>query len=330
MHALKKWGLIALDVALVAVGVWVVWKIVHDYSLAELTSALLSLPWWALALSAVLTAVGYVALVGYDYLSLRMVRHPLPTWKVLGPSFISFAVANNAPAAALTGGGVRYRLYRGLGLSARKMAKVAALDILTFVLGLFTVAGVAFEVSPLGVPAAWSIPLVSTVKPIGAVLLALVALFLVLAAWHRRMCILDHQIELPSVKMAVAEIVVSGFDWLLSSGALYVLLRSVVPIGYWDFLASFLLAQMVTQVVPLPGGIGAFEAVILLLRPHGMSAAPIFAALVAYRVIYYFLPLIVAGILLATSERRLLTEPADDRAASGSAQASEARRRKAG
>lgn len=321
LKRLKKRLMLVLDVLLVCVGLWVVYRIVHDYPLHVLLAALRSIPWWALAVSAALTAVGYIALVGYDYLSLRMVNHPLSTWKVLGPSFISFAVANNAPAAALTGGGVRYRLYRGLGLSAKKMAKVAALDILTFVLGLFTVAGIAFEVSPVVVPAGWKIPIVNTVRPIGVILLCLVALFLVLATWHRRMCILDHEVELPSVKMAVAEILVSGFDWLLSSGALYVLLRAVAPIGYWHFLASFLLAQIVTQVVPLPGGIGAFEAVILLLRPHGISAAPIFAALVAYRVIYYFLPLMVAGVLLATSQRKLLSK--------GEPRASARRRRKA-
>ncbi len=325
---MKKWLLRVLDAALIVVGCWVVWRIVHEYPLHVILAALLSVPPWALLVSAAVTAVGYVALVGYDYLSLRMVNHPLPTSKVLAPSFISFAVANNAPAAALTGGGVRYRLYRGLGLSAKKMAKVAMLDILTFVLGLFTVAGITFEASPVGVPASLDVPVFSTVRPIGLGLLALVALFLVLSAWHRRMCILDHEIELPSLKMALAEIVVSGFDWLLSSGALYILLRSVVPLGYGRFLASFLLAQMVTQVVPLPGGIGAFEAIILLLRPANMPAPPIFAALVAYRVVYYLLPLLLAGILLLTSQRDLLKkgEPREQ----NESDARPARRRAAG
>jgi len=308
LQALKKWGMIALDVALVAMGVWVVYRIVQDYPLHVLLLAVRSIPWWALVGSAVLTAVGYVALVGYDYLALRLVHHPLPTWKVLGPSFISFAVANNAPVAVLTGGGLRYRLYRGLGLSAKKMAKVAGFDVLTFVLGLFTIAGIAFEVAPVGVPPSLQVPLISDVRPVGIALLLLVGLFLVLAAWHRRMCIFDHEVELPSLKMVVAEIVVSGFDWLLSSAALYILLRSVGPIGYAHFLAAFLLAQIATQVIPVPGGLGAFEAIILLLRPAGISAPPIFAGLVAYRVIYYFLPLIVAGVLLATSQRKLLTE----------------------
>ncbi len=327
---MKKWLLRVLDAALVIVGLWVVWRIVHEYPLREIEAALLSVPPWASLVSAALTAVGYLALVGYDYLSLRMVNHPLPTSKVLAPSFISFAVANSAPAAALTGGGLRYRLYRGLGLSAKKMAKVAMLDILTFVLGLFTVAGIAFEASPVGVPPSLAVPVFSTVRPIGLGLLAAVALFLVLAAWHRRMCILDHEIELPSIRMAVAEIVVSGFDWLLSSGALYVLVRSVAPVGYGHFLASFLLAQMVTQVVPLPGGIGAFEAIILLLRPANVPVPPIFAALVAYRVIYYLLPLLLAGILLATSQRELLTKepPRRERGSAGTGRPE--RRRAAG
>ncbi len=315
---MKRWLLRALDAALVATGFWVVWRIVRDYPLHVLASAILAIPWWALAVSVAVTAVGYIALVGYDFLALKLVRHPLPPGKVLGPSFISFAVANNAPVAVLTGGGLRYRLYRGMGLPAKKMAKVAGFDVLTFVLGLFTIAGVAFEAAPVRVPRSWSVPYVATVRPIGAVLLLAVCVFLLLTVRHRRLCIFDHELTLPSTRMAVAEIVVSGFDWLLSSGALYVLLRSVTPLGYGSFLAAFLLAQIATQVIPLPGGIGAFEAIILLLRPAHIAAPPIFAGLVAYRVIYYFLPLILAGILLATTHRRLLTDrpharrPGDD------------------
>ena len=169
--ALKKWLLRGLDIALVATGIWVVWRIVRDYPLHELEAAIFSIPTWALVASAALTAVGYIALVGYDFLALHLVKHPLHLGKVLAPSFISFAVANNAPVAVLTGGGLRYRLYRGLGLPAKKMAKVAAFDVLTFVLGLFTIAGLAFEVAPLAVPRSWNVPLVETVRPIGIVLL---------------------------------------------------------------------------------------------------------------------------------------------------------------
>src|SRR5262249_17934286 len=68
--------------------------------------------------------------------------------------------------------------------------------------------------------------------------------------------------------------------------------------------AAFLLAQITTQVIPLPGGIGVFEALVILLRPPGVTAPAMLAAAVVYRVIYYFLPLIVAAVLLVLLDRK--------------------------
>ena len=91
---------------------------------------------------------------------------------------------------------------------------------------------------------------------------------------------------------------VSSLDWLLSSGALYVLLARL-GVSYLDFLGAFLIAQMATQLLPLPGGIGVFEAVVLVLRPHGVAAPAVLAALLLYRVAYYLVPLLAAGVLAA-------------------------------
>jgi phosphatidylglycerol lysyltransferase len=80
------------------------------------------------------------------------------------------------------------------------------------------------------------------------------------------------------------------------------------PVSYPRFLSGFLLAQIITQVSPLPGGIGVFEAVILLLRPPGVSAPLATGALLLYRVGYYLLPLLAAGGILAWQASRGDTE----------------------
>ena len=113
--------------------------------------------------------------------------------------------------------------------------------------------------------------------------------------------VLRWEFRLPSFGLALSQLGVSSLDWLLSSGALYVLLaRLGVP--YLDFLGAFLIAQMATQLLPLPGGIGVFEAVVLVLRPHGAAAPAVLAALLLYRVGYYLLPLLAAGVLIAVRE----------------------------
>ena len=52
----------------------------------------------------------------------------------------------------------------------------------------------------------------------------------------------------------------------------------------------------------VPGGLGIFETVILLSLPNTISQADILGGLIAYRTIYYFLPLIVAIVLLIIKE----------------------------
>ncbi|CCQ70266.1 hypothetical protein CWATWH0402_2752 [Crocosphaera watsonii WH 0402] len=52
----------------------------------------------------------------------------------------------------------------------------------------------------------------------------------------------------------------------------------------------------------VPGGLGVFETVILFSLPNTVSQADILGGLIAYRAIYYFLPLIVAIVLLIIKE----------------------------
>jgi hypothetical protein len=54
----------------------------------------------------------------------------------------------------------------------------------------------------------------------------------------------------------------------------------------------------------VPGGLGVFEGVILLLLSAKVPAAAVLASLLAYRAIYYFLPLGFATGLLGLYEMR--------------------------
>jgi phosphatidylglycerol lysyltransferase len=303
-----RWLSLALDVVLFGLAFWVLHRVLTQYRYADILQAAGKIGPLDLAASLVLTVLGYGAVVGYDYISLRLVGRAQPLGRMAVPSFVSFAVANSAPISLLTGTGVRYRLFSGLGLSASETAGVAAANVLTYVLGLFTVAGLAFVLAPVPLPGRLHLPL-SSLRPVGLVFLALVAAALGGAArgvgsirvWRWR-------VTVPPARTLATQLAVSSADWLFSSGALYVLLLSAGPVSYPHFLSAFLLAQIVTQVVPLPGGIGVFEALMLLLRPPGTSAPLASAALLLYRVGYYLLPLVVAGGLMVRELSR--REPA--------------------
>jgi uncharacterized membrane protein YbhN (UPF0104 family) len=71
---------------------------------------------------------------------------------------------------------------------------------------------------------------------------------------------------------------------------------------YVEFLGLFLVAQVVGVISHVPGGLGVFETIILLLLSPTLPGAAVVGALVAYRGIYYLLPLVAATVLLAAYE----------------------------
>ena len=94
-----------LNLMLFAVAIWVVNRVLAEYRYDEIAGALAAVPVGTIALTLVVSAVAYLALVGYDYLAFRFAGHPLPLRSMLIPSFVAWAVGNTAPASVLTGGG---------------------------------------------------------------------------------------------------------------------------------------------------------------------------------------------------------------------------------
>jgi phosphatidylglycerol lysyltransferase len=309
----RRWLSIAVNVVLFGIAIVVLRKILTQYPLAEIVQSLHHIGWPYIWASVGLTALGYGALVGYDYVSLRLAHHPIALRNMWRASFISQAMQNSAPMAIVAGGGLRYRLFTRLGVTGAETAAVVAGNLMTFVLGLFAVAGISFVIAPVSIPASFHLP-VKSLQPVGIIFLVLVGVAMVLA--ERRIGtirIWRWTLELPTGKTLREQLGVSVADWLLSSTALYVLMLAGGPVPFPRFLSGFLLAQIVTQVIPLPGGVGVFEAAILLLRPHEVRAPLATAALLVYRVVYYLIPLIAATAILAleaSRKRKQDTSPA--------------------
>lgn len=297
--AWRRWLSLAINVALFGVAIYILRKILTEYSLAEIVRSLHHIGWLYIGASLALTVCGYAALVGYDYISLRLARHPIALRDMWRASFVSQAMQNSAPMAILAGGGLRYRLFTRLGVTGAETAAVVAGNLMTFVLGLLAVAGLSFVIAPVSIPASLHLP-VKSVRTVGALFLAGVLVAAILSGRKRgTIRIWRWTFDLPDRKTLGEQLAVSVSDWLLSSTALYVLMLAGGPVPFVRFLSAFLLAQIVTQVVPLPGGIGVFEAAVLLMRPHQVTAPLATAALLVYRAIYYLGPLFAATAILA-------------------------------
>ncbi len=81
-------------------------------------------------------------------------------------------------------------------------------------------------------------------------------------------------------------------------------LLHVADISFSEFIIYYVVAQLFGLVSQVPGGIGIFESSFMLLAGHRFPPEQVISALILYRIVYYIIPLILAGILIAVYETR--------------------------
>ena len=292
----------AFGVALFAAALWVLHHELRAYSYKEVVAALRGLPHWRLALGLLLTIASYGVLTGYDTLAFRYLGHALRYEQIALASFVGYAFSHNVGASFLGGGAIRYRLYSSWGLSASEIATIVAFNGITFWLGFLVLTGFALVLEPsAALPAATFSR--GTESAIGVACVALVALYVGWSAVRRTpVRWRTFEIRIPPLDLTLIQLTLSTLDWALAGSVLYALLPSSPTLGFPGFLAAFLLAQVAGLASHLPAGLGVFETVIMVgLAPH-LPGSTVLGSLVAYRVLYYLLPLVAAGVLLGLHE----------------------------
>ncbi len=291
-----------LSLFLFAAAVWLLHNELKTYHLKDILHAFESIPGpyrWA---AAGLTLLSYTVMTGYDVLAMRYIRHRLPYSKIGLASFIGYAFSNNIGMSMIAGASVRYRLYSAWGLSTLQITQVVAFCTLTLWLGFLALGGTVFLIEPLAIPAAVHLPLAS-LRSIAAVMLAIVVAFGTATALRKSaMTIRGWNIQIPSLRLFVSQVSLAALDWMLAGLVLFALLAPGAALPYPQFLAFFLLAQLSGLVSQVPGGLGVFETVIVLLMSGKVPADQTFAALLGYRALYYWLPLGAAALLLGAQE----------------------------
>jgi phosphatidylglycerol lysyltransferase len=293
----------ALALFLFALAILVLYHTLRQYHVQDIAHSLSEIPPHRIWLSIGLTGLNYLVLSGYDALAFRYIRNPLPYRKIALASFIGYAFATNTGTlSVITSSGVRYRLYAGWGLSAVDVAKVIAFCSVSFWLGFLTLGGVAFLVEPIPLPKALHLPF-DSVRFVGTVFVLLVATYLVWSAIRRGpLKIHGWGFAVPSLGLSIAQIAVSVTDWVVAGSVLYALLPPVAMLSFPGFLGMFLLAQAVGLVSNVPGGLGVFETVMLLLLAPFVPASSVVGPLLVYRGVYYLLPLGIASALMGAYE----------------------------
>jgi phosphatidylglycerol lysyltransferase len=287
---------------LAVIGFAALHHLLTEVSLADIRGAVSELAPIQIAAAIGFTAISYAVLTFYDVLALQLIQRPLPWRTAAFASFVSYAVSNNLGLALLTGGTTRYRIYSAAGLSAADIARVVATATVTFWSGTTVLVGVALVIHPSALHvSSFTVPLAAQRGVGGIILLATLAMLAWLGRSGRSLRINSWTMPLPGWPLALAQIGVAVFDLAAASAALWVLLPDPAMVPWPALFLGYALAVVLAAASHVPGGIGVFEAVILMAVP-AIDQSGMLAALLAYRAIYYLLPLLAAGLLVVIRE----------------------------
>ncbi|HKG96045.1 MAG TPA: hypothetical protein VKA84_29295 [Gemmatimonadaceae bacterium] len=302
--------MLLLRVVLLALAGFALHRELVGVNAADLLGGMRRFGWQHVALSLLFTVASFLTLGAFELLALRhagaAVARAVPRRVALRTAYVAHAFSQSAGVALLTGAAVRLRAYPRYGLDAVAVARVSAFVTATALLGLLATGAVAvlatsapLRVGHAALGAGWT----------AAMLAAPALAYLAWSAFGGSSAVGRGRWRLrrPPPGLATVQLALSALDWLLTATVLYFLLPPTLSASYPMFLGACLLGMTAGVVSQLPGGIGVFEATLLaLLAPAGSAAAAgaLAASLVAYRIIYYVLPLCGAVAVFVFTELR--------------------------
>lgn len=281
---------------------YMIYRQLAKYSLNELKDALLNIPLENLLWASGASFIGYVALSTYDYLALKYIGKKLIAWKWILTGFVGFSVSNNAGHAIVSGGAVRYRFYSRWGISPGDIVKMVTFSGFTYLVACFFLIIVGYILTPEHAFGGNDSTRMSTF--ITMILSVIGILFYLWASlyYKKDFVIKGVDFKMPDFKLALEQIFIGSLDIVMASLVLYSVLICFIEIDFITFMGAFIIAQVLGVYSQVPGGLGVFELVFSNILPGQDNQAILFGALIAYRIIYYLLPLVLSGIVLMIYE----------------------------
>jgi uncharacterized membrane protein YbhN (UPF0104 family) len=266
----------------------------------EVFSTMRAYPAHVVLLAAALGAASHLIYSSFDLVGRHYTGHKLRAPTVMAITFVSYAF--NLNLGTLVGAvAMRVRLYSRLGLNPAVIARIVGLSMLTNWLGYFLLAGLAFIWWPLVLPADWHIG-GGALHALGGVLVAVSLGYLGLCSFSKRRewTVRGHEIALPSLRVAIVQLLLSSANWAVMGAAMHVLLQGKV--AYPVTLGVLLIGAVAGLLSRVPAGLGVLEAVFIALLSTRLPDAALIAAVLLYRAVYYWAPLVVAALLYLAME----------------------------
>jgi glycosyltransferase 2 family protein len=293
---------VALSLTIIAVAGVVLYRILRTIDWSEVVEALLTADLRNVALAALFVAGGYFTLTFYDLFALRTIgRNDVPYSTAALAAFTSYSVGHNVGASVLTGGAVRYRIYSAWGLSAVEVAKICFVAGLTFWLGNATVLGLGIAYAPLAATAIDQLP--AWLNRGGAILILVVLAVYVGWVWRRPRVVgrEDWCVNLPGGPLTLLQIGIGIVDLGFCALAMYMLVPAEPNIGFVTLAVIFVSATLLGFASHAPGGIGVFDAA-MLVALWQFDKEDVLAGVLLFRLLYYIIPFALSLLILGGRE----------------------------
>lgn len=290
-----------IGLAFFGIAVWLIAKEVHHVGADYLGRLILETPAWVIGLALVFMVADYGALIGYDGLALAYIGRSVPRRTVVEAAGIGFAVSNTAGHAYLAGGSIRYLFYVPAGLTKAQVVTLIAFESLTILMGMALAYVIAVSLAPFEAVLGQYPHVGWLYGSAVAVVIGIAAYWVFIIRPKRSVSIGGQVIRAPSPRMTIGQFGLGLLDNILVFLCFYVLLRYHVGAGASLILSFvvFIIAQTIGLTSQVPGGIGVFEGLFLLLFPHTTDQkGAILASLAVFRALYFFLPFILASAYL--------------------------------
>ena len=298
---------------LLSIALYVMSKMTAEYHYHDIVKEIRGIAKGQLLTAVAFCAMNYIVLTFYDALAFRYIRNSLEFPKIALTAFVSYTFSHNIGFALLSGGAVRYRLYSCWGLSAGDVARVMAFSGLHFWLGLFLLAGGAAIINHEAFAEFHHISGTGSIL-LGVLLVSPIVAYLgVILSGRKKFTWRKWDVEIPSLGLFCAAIIVATIDWMLAAAVLYALLPAFSPatlgsvphtFTYFHLLPAFFAGQLAGVASHVPGGLGVFEGIMLYALSGHLQSTQVFGALILYRAIYYLFPFLMGVLALLAFEIR--------------------------
>lgn len=248
------------------------------------------------------SAIIYVLLASYDYLSFRYlgltknISYP----EIIFRAFVCYAF--NLNLGSLVGGlALRYRVYSRWKIDLDRIPYIIAFSTFSnwmgycFILSLM----LSFRADDM----ANLVPFGTIWLKLGsAVVLLLIAAYFWASFTRKEFDFRGESWKTPSPPFAFTQLVMSSIQWTLQSFIIFTLLKMMnVEVSYFQILFTFMISSVLAVFTHIPAGLGVLE-VIFLRMELGIPHSKLLVALIIYRLAYYLVPLTVAVVSYAFLE----------------------------